>query len=99
MSIREVVVVDRTELARIIRSYTGGRIFGVKFVKRTDGSIRTMTCRKSTHVGRSNGQMRYNPTDYNLIAGVYDVRKQGYRSINIDGLISAQIDGFKFITQ
>ncbi len=78
--------------------YSG--FFYVKFIKRTDGSIRRMKCKISDKYTKG-GQLLYDVVKKRLI-NVMDVDliqpyKQGlekscYRSINLDGLISVSFE-------
>ena len=89
-----VVYVDANEMARIIRSYRGGHIFGVEFVKK-DGSIRKMSCRHGVHKGVKGVGLKYDPLAKGLIS-VFDVNSDGFRMINADTLRCVNIDGFRF---
>ena len=71
---------------------TNGKFFGVKFIKRTTGEQRDMVCRTGVHSHLSGGVAAYNPTEKGLIC-VFDVQKNGYRSIPIEGIIEVKIDG------
>lgn len=51
-----------------------GRIFSVDFVKRTDNSLRTMSCRRGVSKGVKGVGQSYDPKAKNLLT-VYDMQK------------------------
>lgn len=69
-----------------------GRIFSIKFLKRSDGTERTMVCRTGVKKFLKEGEPAYDPKDHNLI-WVYDMVKKGYRSIPKDGVTEILLDG------
>lgn len=73
---------------------SNGKIFSVKFFKRTDGSIRTMTCRRGVSSHLVAGPKRPG-LDFkkNELIPVFDMQKQKYRSIPIEGIIAIKIKG------
>jgi hypothetical protein len=71
---------------------TGGRMFSLVFVKRSDGAERTITARVGTRVGQKNRGMRYRPRDKRLIV-VFDMETLWYRSVPIDGIEAVVIEG------
>lgn len=75
------------------------KIFTVRFVKRTDGTVREMTCRLGVMIrkGLADGERAYEPDQKNLI-WVYDFKcaqkgEAARRSIPIEGLQAVKIDG------
>ena len=68
------------------------QFFHVKFIKRTTGDLREMTCRKGVSKGVTGKGLKFDPTKKNLIT-VYDVNapaddgRGGFRMINVDGLL------------
>jgi|2_EtaG_2_1085320.scaffolds.fasta_scaffold88074_2 hypothetical protein len=72
---------------------SGGLIFGAKFFKRSDGSLRNGSFRTGVKKGMV-GNPRYSPGNYNLL-GVYDMNS-GHRSIPLDRLISITIKGIVY---
>ena len=71
---------------------TNGRIFSIKFIKRSDGSIREMVCRTgvTSHI-KGTGKPR-DWKKHDLIS-VFDMKEQGYRSIPIEGIFEVKIQG------
>jgi hypothetical protein len=61
-------------LKEFIEQTNDGRTFTVEFVKRGDGSLRVMNCRRGVKKGVKGVGMAYNPADYALL-NVYDMQK------------------------
>lgn len=70
----------------------GGRIFSVRFSKRTTGEERTMNCRRGVHSYLRGGEQRYNPDEKGLMV-VFDMHRKSYRSIPIDNLTHIKVNG------
>ena len=66
-----------------------GHIFSVHFVKRTNGEVRHMLCRTGVTKYLKGGGKSYDAASKSLLT-VYDVQKQGYRSVPLEAII--QID-------
>lgn len=79
------------EAVEFIRS-TKGRFFTVEFAKRSDGSLRTMTCRTGVKAGLAGGEAAYDPVAHGLI-WVYEINTHGRRSIPIEGLRRVKKNG------
>jgi hypothetical protein len=69
-----------------------GHIFTVTFTKRTNGEIRTMTCRTGVRKHLKGGPAAYNFKSKNLLS-VYDMQSRGYRCIPVDAIIEMKISG------
>jgi hypothetical protein len=73
---------------------THGRFFSVRFLKRTDGTERTMTCRTGVR-----SRLSTNPSkkgiDFaaNNLLCVFDTQADGYRTIPVEGITAIKIDG------
>lgn len=71
-----------------------GKIFGIKFVKRTTGELRQMVARTGVK-----SKLAENPTkpgiDFkkNNLIPVYDMQKEEYRSISKEGIVEIMIKG------
>ena len=72
-----------------------GRIFTATIIKRTNGERREMNCRLGVSKYVTGEGLKFDPTKKNLIT-VFDMQKNGYRMINIDGLEALKIDGEEF---
>lgn len=87
--------VSRQKIAKLISEVNDGLIFSVTFKKRSDQTVRTMVCRKGVKKHLKGGEVAYKPEDYDLIF-VYDMQKEGYRSIPLDSVILTKIDGVEY---
>ena len=63
-----------------------GRLFRVTFVTRSTHTIRTMVCRVGVVKGLTGVGLRFDPRDYDLRT-VWDVQRDGYRMIPLDGVV------------
>jgi len=66
-----------------------GRIFSVKFVKRTTGEIRKMTCRSGVTSYLHGGAQPFKQADHNLIT-VFSMRDKGYRNIPVENILEVK---------
>ena len=73
------------------------QFFTVTFIKRTSGEVRTMNCRRNVVKHLAGGELKYNMADKGLIS-VWDRQADGYRAINIGGIVSATINGTTYTT-
>jgi len=69
-----------------------GKIFGVRFIKRTNGEMRTMSARRGVTKGVNGQGLKYDPESKQLLT-VYDMHKQGYRMINTNDIMNLRING------
>lgn len=69
-----------------------GKFFSVRFVKRTDGSVREMTCRQGVKVHLKGGPPAYDFAANRLLP-VWDTVAAGYRSIPVEGITDVKIAG------
>lgn len=74
------------------REEVGNTIFSVGFVKRTTGEFRQMTCRLGVTSHLQGGDRAYDPSEKGLLP-VYDVAKQGYRSIPLENVLWIKAKG------
>jgi hypothetical protein len=83
--------VTREQLVQLIKE-TNGSIFTVLYEKvRSNGEIRKVNCRLNV-TKHLKGTGKAASPEAQVIT-VYDLQKQGYRSLGIEGLIEAQIHG------
>jgi hypothetical protein len=88
MEVKEKVKV----IASIIKSQNGKAVT-VTFTRRTDdkktgakaGDLRTLNGRLGVTKHLKGGSLAYNPKDYKLLT-IFDLQKQGYRSIPLDAV-------------
>jgi hypothetical protein len=72
-----------------------GHFITVKFVKK-DGSVRTMNCRTGVIKHLRGGKCT---VDKNKFLIVYDVKSEGYRSINRNSIVSVLCDGVEYFNE
>ena len=96
--IKEAAIsVSRDELIQKIKD-TKGAFFTVTFVKRTDGTTRTMNARFGVKKYLKGGELPYDPSAKGLLP-VFDMQKNAYRMINTDTLIGAKIGNEQYIVK
>lgn len=69
-----------------------GTIFQIKFVKRTTGELREMNCRTDVVSRLKGGEANYDREEYKLLL-VFDMQKQDYRTIPIEGITEIKMNG------
>lgn len=72
---------ERFTMRNVLR-LAGGKIVGVTY-RKIDGSVRTMTCRVTGD----------DPTKKYMT--VFDMRKRGYRRVNLDEVMSIRMNGIE----
>ena len=72
-----------------------GKVFGVTFIKRTTGEERVMNARLGVKKGVTGEGLKFNPKDYALIP-VYEMPKQQFRMINLEGLTNLNLEGEQY---
>lgn len=84
----------KVNLLKSLLKATNGRFFTVTFTKQ-DGTLRTMNARVgvTSHI-KGTGAPRAGTNDKYLT--VFDAQKRAYRTINLDTVTSAKIDGVTF---
>jgi hypothetical protein len=80
---------------QMIERAADGRIFSIEFRKRTDGTVRRMTCRRGVTKGVTGSGMSYDPTSKGLLC-VYDLQEKDFRHISLDRLIGLRMGGETF---
>jgi len=92
----------------LVNGLGNGHIFTAVFVKRTNGEIRIMNCRKGVKKYVKGVGMKYDPKAKRLLP-VFDVQKakelktegkdpeKAYRVINLDSLKELHIDKEEFV--
>ena len=69
-----------------------GKIFAVKFIKRTNGEIRIMVARTGVTSFLSGRGRKFKDSDHNLLT-VFDMQKQGYRCIPLESILELNHHG------
>lgn len=75
---------DPVNIRAAIRS-TRGRIFSVRFIKRTSGDARKMVARTQVRKYITGGGLTFSPKKRNLMV-VFDMQKHEYRMIPLDAV-------------
>lgn len=83
------------KIASLIGGMAVGTIFSCKFVKRTTGEERLMVCRLGVSKGVTGAGAKFDALEKALIR-VYDMQKDGWRSIPLDAIIEITIRGNKY---
>ena len=86
------IPLNRTNLKNPV---SDGSIFNVKFIKRTTGELRSMTCRLGVQRHLSGGKKAFNDKTKDLLT-VFDMKNKGYRSIPVDGIQELRVNGQSF---
>lgn len=93
MKVEKFVVPTLAEIINLFdKLRRNGRIFRVDFIKREDGSTRTMLCRFGVKKHLKGGKATYDAGDKGLFF-VYDTNKQGPRSFAIDNVVCVKSGG------
>ena len=82
-------------LAKIHEAKGSGKIFTVRFYKRTTGEYRVMNCRGRVIRALSGGELKFDPESKGLIT-VFDMQKGEYRMINAETVQEVTINGITF---
>lgn len=83
---------DSLTIEQFVERTQDGRIFAVCFTKRTTGERREMVCRTNVTKGTTGAGAKYDFAEKNLLP-VYDMQKQGHRTVNLDDLIWLKAGG------
>lgn len=83
------------EQARVVIEAAEGFVW-IRFLKRTDGSIRDMTCMYGVKKHLAGGPPAYDPKDHGLIVVWEPGEKGGYKAIPLDGLIQVHAMGKEY---
>ena len=83
--------ISRKQAVALIKG-SKGRVFGVQFIKRSTGEVRNMSARTGVAKYVTGEGLKFSPSKKNLIA-IFDMNKQGYRMINLEGITSLRMNG------
>ena len=86
--------INKTKAKELIKD-SKGKIFSTTFVKK-DNTIRTLTSRTGKQYTPTGKAAPYKPSDYNLIS-LYDMKVKGWRSLNLNTLITLSINKTKYL--
>lgn len=87
---KKIEIVSKAE-ATLLMMKAGSKIFTVGFRKRSNGEIRKMNCRLNVK-SKKGGKLPYNPYNVGLIP-VFDMKKGGYRMIDVNSVFALNING------
>ena len=84
--------ITTTQLTDMVNN---GRIFGVSFIRRTTGELRTMSCRLGVKKFLRGGKLSYSPAEKQLLT-VFSMSDKGYRSIPLESIQRVSVGGQTF---
>lgn len=82
------------QLETVIRAIAGGTFFSACFTKK-DGAERHMVCRLNVQKDLTGAGLAYDPHEHGYLI-VWDVQKEGYRTINLTTLKWIQLRGVRY---
>jgi len=90
--------ITKLDAANMVSDYNEGTIFTVTFVKRGDGSLREMNCRKGVKKHIKDGILKFDPKKKNLVS-VFDMQKKEYRMISLENITKVVMKGKTYIVE
>jgi hypothetical protein len=85
--------INKTKAKELIKD-SKGLIFAATFTK-VDGSHRLMNARLKKYISKTGRKAPYKAENYDLIP-IYDMKLKGWRSLNINTLITLSINKTKY---
>lgn len=86
---------NRLNLKNLKNLVSDGTIFSVEFIKRSNGELRKMVCRLGVKKHLRGGDKAYDAKQHNLLT-VFDMEKEGYRSIPVESIQKLTVNGQAF---
>ena len=86
--------INKTKAKQLIKE-SKGLIFSTSFTKK-DGSHRLMNARLKKYISKTGRKAPYKAEDFNLIP-IYDMKSKGWRSLNLNTLLTLSINKTKYI--
>ena len=86
--------INRNKAKELIKE-SKGLIFAATFTKK-DGTSRLMNARLKKYISKTGRKAPYKAEDFNLIP-IYDMKSKGWRSLNINTLLTLTINTTKYI--
>tara|TARA_R110001606_G_scaffold169018_1_gene313877 strand:- start:324 stop:599 length:276 start_codon:yes stop_codon:yes gene_type:complete len=86
--------INRTRAKELIKN-SKGLIFSTTFTK-LDGSHRLMIARLKKYISKTGRKAPYKAENYDLIP-IYDMKLKGWRSLNLNTLLTLSINKTKYI--
>jgi hypothetical protein len=100
-----VYVTNQEIVEKIGHVHAHGVFYSVTFEKKTDGSMRTMTCRGGVKKGlrlkkdgSESSNRLYDPTKYSLM-NTFSIDSDGWRCFCLDNVKSAKIFGVSYVVK
>ena len=75
-----------------------GKWFGVKVVKRLDGTLRNFTARGGVTKHLKGGELAFDPAKKRVL-GIFDAKAKNYRFINLDGIVEVRTTGHRYVVK
>jgi len=75
-----------------IQGVNDDKIFTVTFVKRTNGELRVMNCRRGVRKGVTGEGLKFDPSKKGLV-GVFDMQIGQHRFISLDSIKKIKMKG------
>ena len=88
-----MIEIKRRDILNLLKD-TKDLIFYVVFLKKS-GEVRRMKCRLGVKKHLKGGRLSYDPAERNNLI-VFDMQKIGYRTINLDTLMSINMKGVEY---
>lgn len=79
-------------IPQLINRLETGKVFGVSFIKRSTGELRTMSARLGPKKFLRGGKFSYSPAEQQLLT-IFDMAKQSYRSVPLDAIQRISVGG------
>ena len=90
-----IIMINSKEAKHLLNKMKkDNRMFSLEFVKK-DGTKRIMLARFNVKKGLTGKGQKYNPDDYDLL-NVYDMNKEGYRSVPLNRLLWIRTKGKRY---
>ena len=86
--------INRTRAKELIKD-SNGLIFSTTFTKK-NGEHRLMNARLKKYISKTGRKAPYKAENYDLIP-IYDMKSKGWRSLNLNTLITLSINKTKYI--
>ena len=88
--------INKTKAKELIKE-SKGKIFSTTFIK-VDGSHRLMNARLKKYTSKTGRKAPYKAENYDLIP-IYDMKSKGWRSLNLNTLITLSINKEKYLIE
>lgn len=88
---KAVPSIQRSELEKVIRE-TKGKIFRISFIKRSTNERRDMLARTEVEKDIKGVGLPYDRKTNGLVV-LYDLEKEAYRAVPLDGIFEIKING------